>query len=248
MHKSIIEIFLLMGIFSLIFSYCQAEDVRFVVENSPYYLEENLLIKEGETFIVEPGVIIEMAKDASIIVEGRIDICGYPKGGEVIFKAEGPPENYHKGFWKGIIIKSKQKNSISYCVIQHAKVGIEVKSDSSVNITNNIITQNKTGIKAEEVKELSIVRNNFLGNFIDIELFNSGGSISRNFFQGSLVGIRLKDSYPRIEKNFFKQVYRKAIECENKGNLSVSNNWWSRADREKNRSVDFSKRQRKDYF
>lgn len=185
MRKNIIGIFLfmIMSIFFLILSCSHAETIRFVIEDSPYYVHKDMVIKEGQTFTAEPGVAIEMAKDASIIIEGRIDISGYPRGGEVIFKAVGPSENYHKGFWKGIIIKSKEKNIISYMVIQHSKIAIEITGGSSADITNNIITQNKTGIKAEGVKELSVVRNSFLGNFTDIEIIDSTGSITRNFFR-----------------------------------------------------------------
>jgi hypothetical protein len=232
MRKSIIVIFLFASLSFLALPCWGAETIAFVIEDSPYYLHQDLVIKEGEIFTAEPGVVIEMAKDASIIVEGRIDISGYPKGGEIVFKAQEPAQNYHKGFWKGIIIKSKQRNLISYCVIQHAKVGIEVKSDSSVNITSNIVTQNKTGIKAEEVKELSIVRNNFLSNFIDIELADSTGSIERNYFVGSLTCLRLKQGYPRIQRNFFKQAYKNIIESYNESELSAGRNFWGSADEE----------------
>lgn len=88
MRKSIIVIFLFMSLFSLAaLSCCRAETIGFLIEDSPYYIRQNLVIKEGQTFTAEPGVVIEMAKDARIIVEGRIDISGYPKGGEIVFKA-----------------------------------------------------------------------------------------------------------------------------------------------------------------
>lgn len=222
-----------MALFFLALSNCQAETIEFLIENSPYYVQKDLLIKEGETFTVEPGVVIEMAKDTSIIIEGRIDIAGYPKGGEVIFKAVGPFQNYNKGFWKAIIIKSKEKNVINYCVIQHAKTGIEVSRDSSADITNNIITQNKTGIKAEGVKVLSIAQNSFLGNFSDIELTGTTGLITRNFFQGSLVGIRLNDAYPKIENNYFKQIHKYAVVSGNRKDIQLGENWWGCAEIEK---------------
>jgi hypothetical protein len=63
-------------------------------------------VKKWDTFTVESGVVIELAKDASVIIEGRINIAGYPRGGEVIFKAVDPSQNYNKGFWQGVIIHS----------------------------------------------------------------------------------------------------------------------------------------------
>lgn len=173
-----------------------------------------------------------MAKDASVIIEGKIDIVGYPSGGEVIFKASGPSQNYNKGFWKGIIIKSKEKNTIKYAVIQHSKIGIELIDDYPINITNNIITQNKTGIKAVGVKELSIAGNNFLGNFIDIEVTDSAGLIERNYFEGSLTALILKEGYPRIQKNSFKQVHKNLVECYNEKDLSAGENFWGSAGEE----------------
>ena len=220
------------GTFSLNLPYSQAETIKFLIEDSPYYVRQDLVIKEGQTFTVEPGVVIEMAKEAGIIIEGRIDISGYPKGGEVIFKAEGPPQNYHKGFWRGIIIKSKEKNVIQYAVIQHSKIGIELAKGSCANLTNNIITQNKTGIRAEGVKEFSIVRNSFLGNFIDIEIIDSAGSVEKNYFEDSLTALILKEGYPRIQKNFFKQVYKNLVECYNAKYLPAGENFWGSADEE----------------
>lgn len=219
-----------MVLFFLALSNCQAETIKFVVENSPYYIQKGLLVKKGDTFTVEPGVVIEMAKDASLIVEGKIDITGYFMGGEVIFKAVGPSGNYHKGFWKGIVIKSKEKNIIKYAVIQHSKIGIELVKGASANIANNIITQNKSGIKAVGVKELSIVGNSFLGNFIDIEATGSAGLLEKNYFEGSLTALSLKESYPRIQKNTFKQAHKNLVECYNEKDLLAGENFWGSAD------------------
>jgi parallel beta-helix repeat protein len=213
-------------------SYCSAETIKLVIENSPYLIKKDLIIKKHQTLAIEPNVVIEMAKDTSIIIEGRVEISGYPKGGGVIFKAEGPYPNYHKGFWKGVVIKSKQKNVINYAIVQHAKVGIEVQADSSLNITNNIITQNKTGVKLTDCQNVSISRNSFLSNFTDIDLENSGGKVVNNFFQGSLLCLKLKEGYSRIEDNFFKQVYKGIIESDNEKNLTLSKNWWGSADKD----------------
>ena len=229
MRKGIVTIFFIF----LAFSRCQAETIKFLIEGSPYCIRRDLVIKEGDIFTVEPGVVIEMAKDASIIVEGRIDISGYPKGGEVIFKAVGPPQNYHKGFWHGIIIKSKEKNVIQYAVIQHSKIGIKLVKGSCANLSNNIITQNKTGIRAEGAKELFIARNSFLGNFTDIELYNTASIIKNNFFQGSLIAIKLNAAYPQIKDNYFKQVYKTALEADNGRDFHCGENWWGSANAEK---------------
>jgi len=237
MRKGIITIFLFMALFSLALGCCWAETIEFSIENSPYYVRQDLVIKEGSILTVEPGVIIEIAKDAGIIVEGRIDICGYPKGGEIIFKAKGPHKNYHKGFWQGIVIKSKGKNLINYAIIQHSKTGIELIKGASANITNNFITQNKTGIKAERIKELSVARNSFLGNFTDIELMDTIGLIEKNFFQGSLTCLKLKESYPGVTGNIFKQVHKNIIECDNEKDFFASGNWWGASDRERIESL-----------
>ncbi|RKY34899.1 MAG: hypothetical protein DRP69_03425, partial [Candidatus Duberdicusella sinuisediminis] len=117
-------------------------------------------------------------------------------------------------------------------VIQHSKIGIELAKGSCVNLNNNIITQNKTGIRAEGVKEFSIVRNSFLGNFIDIEIIDSAGSVEKNYFEGSLTCLRLKQGYPRIQRNFFKQAYKNIIESYNESELQAGENWWGSADEE----------------
>ncbi len=206
--------------------------VELVVDNSPYLVTGRLVIKKGDVLSAEPGVILEMGKDAEIVIEGRVDISGYPKGGEVIFKVQGPSENAHKGFWKGIIVKSGENNLINYAVIQHAKTGITIARGASVKIHNNIITQNKKGIKAEGAQDLSIERNSFLGNFTDVEMKESGGIVFRNYFQGSLTCLRLLESYPHVQGNYFKQAHKYVMESYNERDLMITENWWGRGDRE----------------
>ncbi len=204
--------------------------VELVVEDSPYVVTGELVIKKGDVLSAEPGVVLEMRKDAEIVIEGRVDISGYPKGGEVIFKVQGPSENAHKGFWKGIIIKSGGNNLINYAVIQHAKTGITIARGASAKIKNTIITQNKKGIRAEGAQDLSIGRNTFLGNFIDIEMKESHGIVEKNYFDGSLTCVKLRESYPQIRKNYFKQAYKNIIESNNKRDLTAGENWWGVAE------------------
>jgi hypothetical protein len=151
----------------------------------------------------------------------------------VIFKARGPHQNYHKGFWQGIVIDSNQGNRLEYAVIQHSKIGIELKEGSTADLNANIITQNKTGIKAEETKNLSIFQNRFLSNFTDIELIKSAGNIESNFFQGSLTGIKLIRAYPKIENNYFQQMHKYAVVSGNDKELQLGKNFWGYTDKEK---------------
>ncbi len=228
------------SIFIILFwpaSFLWPKTLNFSIENSPYLIEKTLIVEKNDVFTAEPGVVIEMAKNAKIIIKGKIDICGYPKGGEVIFKAVGPYQNYHKGFWGGIVIKSKEKNKISYAVIQHSRVGIKIEKGAFAEITNNIITQNKTGVKIENAKNFILRRNSFLGNFTDIEAENSSGKIDGNFFQGSLVVIKLKNAYPEIENNYIKQAYKDALLCDNAKSLKLGKNWWGSSKKEKVKSL-----------
>lgn len=219
-------------LFFLAYPYSYGRQIKLTVDNSPYYIPQRFVVKEADTLTAEPGVVIEMGKDASLIVEGKIDICGYPKGGEVIFKAARPYQNYHKGYWSGIIIKSPRKNRLNYVVVQHARTGIELEEGASAEIANNIITQNKSGLKAKGAKELIVRRNSFLGNFTDIELENTSAKIANNFFQGSLVGIKLDEAYPKIEGNYFKKVYKYALAADNEKELKLGKNWWGYGDKE----------------
>lgn len=233
MRKGIIAVILFLALFFLALPCSRADTIVFSIEGSPYYIQEDLIIKKGEALIAEPGAVIEMAKGAGIIIEGRLDISGYPKGSEVIFKSVGPHENYRKGFWKGIVIKSKEKNRINCAVIQHSNIGIEALKGSSVDITRNIITQNKTGIRAEEAEKISVAGNSFLNNFTDIEIAGRAGPITGNFFEGSLTGIALKQAYPKIEGNYFKQLHKYALVSHNARGLKLGENWWGCVDREK---------------
>jgi len=225
---------LITGIFLLIsLTAGWSEAVELVVENSPYLVTGRLVIKNGDVLSVEPGVVLEMGRDAEIVIEGRVDISGYPKGGEVIFKVQGPSGSAHKGFWKGIVVKSRENNLINYAIVQHAKTGITIVSGSSVKILNNTITQNKIGVKAEGAQDLSIARNSFLGNFTDIEMKESYGNVKKNYFQGSLTCLKLLESYPQVEGNYFEQAHKYVMEFNNDSDLAITENWWGRGDRKR---------------
>lgn len=211
---------------------CHAENTAFLIEKSPYTIHRDLLVREGETFTAEPGVVIEMAQDTSIVIDGRVEIKGYARGGEVIFKAVGPSQNYHKGFWNGLVIRSKEKNVLDQCVIQHAKTGIMISAGACATLSRNIITQNKTGLQGESYGQVTIERNSFLGNFNDILLNACGGNIGGNFFQGSVNGIGLTEAYPVIKGNVFLEFHQYALVCDNRNELSVDGNWWGSPDTE----------------
>jgi hypothetical protein len=215
----------------------RAEEIKFLTENSPYYIKEDLVIEEGQTFTVEPGVVIEAGRGVSIVVKGKIDISGYPQGGEVIFKAVGPSQNYNKGFWQGIVTESKEDNFIQYAVIQHSYTGIEVAKGAFLELNGNIITQNKIGIKANAAGVLSVRQNSFLNNFTDIELRNSQGKINDNFFQGSLIGIQLSRAYPEIKNNYFKQFHMYAVKTDNSKDQDLGGNFWGYTDKEKIQAI-----------
>ena len=208
-----------------------AKAVELVVENSPYLVTGQLIIKKGDVLSAEPGVVLEMGKDAEIVIEGRVDISGYPKGGEVVFKVQGASGNAHKGFWKGIVVKSEENNLINYAIVQHAKTGITIVSGSSAKISNNIITQNKTGVKAGDTQDLYIARNSFLGNFTDIVMKESCSNVKKNFFQGSLTCLKLIESYPQVEGNYFEKAHKYVMESVNERDLVLRENWWGRGDR-----------------
>lgn len=239
MRKVIIAIFLIAFFcFNLSFSADDtniaqdSDEIYLAIENSPYIVYKDLIIKEGQTLSADPGVVIEVVKDISIIVEGRINLVGYPLGGQIVFKPVSPHQNYHKGFWNGIIIKSKDNNVITYAVIQHAKTGITLESGCVADISKNVITQNKTGMNIKDVKDFSVVRNTFASNFIDVECNDSNGLIEKNSFTGSLTSIKLTESYPMMRNNYFDKIYKYILESDNKKDLQLGENWWGTDDEE----------------
>ncbi len=150
------EIFLIMIFFIFIAVYTDAsmikKDTIWSKKDSPYIIEEDLIIEKNAVLAIEPGVTIKFRENPGktkikLIVNGTLIAKG-EKENLINFTSFFPKI----GIWGGIIFNKTNGEKISiieYCKIEFAANGIGCFS-SSPRISNNIFLLNDIAIACED--------------------------------------------------------------------------------------------------
>ncbi|MCQ2098521.1 MAG: hypothetical protein MJY87_11350 [Fibrobacter sp.] len=104
-------------------------------DQSPYLVEDQLLVEAHSILVIEPGVVLLFAPNGSLHVQGQIVVAG-TRGKNVEFKsASSLPKN---GDWKGIVISSDEKSEIRNALISGAENGI-ILENSKLSLQSTTI-------------------------------------------------------------------------------------------------------------
>jgi parallel beta-helix repeat protein len=199
-----------------------SQDTILTVENSPYLVEEALVVLKNAKFIVNPGTVIWFRK-LGLIVKGELQILGTEED-PVQLAAIGSSN------WKGIFLdQSSANNMMQNCKISNAEFGFRA-SKSNILIENSLFQDNVWGIVLEES---SVRINNSLIRTSEktgisarkTRLFVEGSTISENSFGGFL----LENAEVQIEQNNIANNGQWEIKAESSGTVQAGNNWWGKA-------------------
>ncbi|MBI4650761.1 right-handed parallel beta-helix repeat-containing protein, partial [Candidatus Desantisbacteria bacterium] len=197
-------------------------DAKWSIKESPYFIENTLIIEKGATLIIEPDVKVIFKKISSenkinLIVYGAINAVGQ-KNNNIVFTSDYPVS----GAWGGIIFENNDnqvKSEVSYCRIEYAACGIGCFKSSPV-IKNNIFSFNEVAIVCEN-RASPIIDNNFLtenGVFRSIPggiscALYSDPKITNNIIEKNKgYGICASTySRPIISNNIIRQVWGRGI-------------------------------------
>ena len=136
-------------------------------QNSPYTVTSNILVQNGSTLTIEPGVVVKVNANIYIKVEGFL-IANGNETNKIVFTSNLTAPA--KGDWANIWLKStscvldQNDNYISgsyinHCIISFANEGIRIEN-SSICIKNSELYQNFKGINFKSITN-SILKNNF---------------------------------------------------------------------------------------
>ena len=121
------------------------QDTTLKKEESPYILTDNLIVDEGITLTVEPGVTIfgndSLYTRYAIIVDGTLDAQGTEDDS---IRFDCLPKTWQ---WRGIILNDGSVGTLKYCLITNANLGVECRSLQLVNIDNCLIEAEIYGIE-----------------------------------------------------------------------------------------------------
>lgn len=160
---------------------------------SPYFVVGDILIPEDSTWIIEPGVVIELEHDVRVTVEGNILAIG-TETDSIVFQAEEP--DFHQAF-EGFEFNQTSLNQDSsifeFCRIswtyKYSGGGFSFDSFSKCRISNCKIeycysTGSGGAIRCYE-SDIALRNNLFKDN---VSLDGSGGAVSISFSNLSLTG------------------------------------------------------------
>jgi hypothetical protein len=199
-----------------------SQDTNLRMDNSPYLVEEALVVLKNAKLTIEPGTVIWFRK-LGIIVKGELQILGTEEN-PVRMAAIGASK------WKGIFLdQSSATNKIQHCRISNAEFGFRA-SKSNILIENCLFQENLWGIVLEEsdVRILnSLIRTSEKTGVSarKAELTIEGSTISEN----GLGGMLLENARALIEQNNIANNGQWDIKAETPDSVQASNNWWGQA-------------------
>ncbi len=202
-----------------------SQDTILTVENSPYLVEEALVVLKKAKLIINPGTVIWFRK-LGLIVKGELQILGTEED-PVQLAAIGASK------WKGIFLdQSIANNTMHNCKISNAEFGFRAFK-SNILIENCLFQDNVWGIVLEESKvriNKSLIRTSAKTGISarKTRLFVEGSTISENSFGGFL----LENAEVQLEQNNIANNGQWEIKAEGSGSVQAGNNWWGKADPE----------------
>lgn len=127
-----------------------AQDTTWTQANSPYVTMGNIIVKEGVTLTIEPGITVQFDSGHSLTVEGRLIARGTDKQDiKFIPKGERKP-----GVWGGIVFEDSSTDAkfddagnyisgciLQYCTVEFAETAVKGNSASPF-IDHSVINNN----------------------------------------------------------------------------------------------------------
>jgi hypothetical protein len=185
-------------------------DSYLILSNSPYRVIKDVIIDDGATLYIEPGVAVEFEQKTSLITEdGGIIARGTMENPITFTAAASSPA---PGFYSNAVRLSKQSkvnSSFAYCIIKYATTAFDIyagapeisycqilysaqnaifcRNDSTPALSYNTFTQNhgEGAIKCVGMANPRINHNNFVGNTIAVQSFSTIYIDARNNWWGS---------------------------------------------------------------
>jgi hypothetical protein len=197
-----------------------SEDRVLSIEQSPYLVDDALLIKPGVKLTINAGTVIWF-RSLGMIVKGELQISG-TRDDPVRLSSLGPTS------WKGIILdNSLTENKINYCTVSNAEFGFRA-SQSNISIHNSQFQDNGWGIAMEDCRAeiiASLIRTSKKSGIAvhRTRLLIRNSVITEN----STGGILLENSRVRIERNNIVNNREWEIKVlDENGQVEAAQNWW----------------------
>jgi PKD repeat protein len=151
-------------------------------ELGPYLATGDLLLKSGNTLVIEPGTQVMLENEAEFVIKGHFT-ADAREGEMIVFNSESS--------WQGLhFVDNMADNIVAWCDISGAADAAVYLENSSCGIYDNVIHDNTATDLGAAIELLDVM---------DITI--SGNLIANNTSTGLTCGISMINSYPNISNN-----------------------------------------------
>jgi hypothetical protein len=185
-------------------------DAYMIMSNSPYLITKDVIVDNGATLHIEPGVVLEFEQKTSLITEDGGIIARGTKENPITFTAAASSPS--PGFYNNavrIAKKTKVNSSFAYCIIKYATTAFDIytgapeisycyvanasqngvfcRNDANPSLSYNTFAENQGegAIKCVGMANPKINYNNFVDNTVAIQSFSSIYIDARNNWWGA---------------------------------------------------------------
>jgi hypothetical protein len=189
-----------------------SENTTWTPGNSPYIVEENVIVEADVFLKIEPGVVVRFANATALIVDGVLIAQGNITSPIIFTSNATTPQN---GDWGGIHFRDTSIDdvcTIDWAVVEYADVGITTDS-SSPTITNSKMQYNNNGVTMFTAT-LQIFNCTFANNTQGIFVNGPGSEtihfeIHNSLFENNSVGVIGRGSVEVTEIDIFNTQFSK---------------------------------------
>jgi hypothetical protein len=199
-----------------------SQDTVLDSQNSPYIVEDGILVMPDVRFTVEPGTVIWF-RGPGFVVKGELQILGTEDDPVRLTGVEAST-------WKGVFLDHSQRdNKLQHCKISGAEFGFRT-FQSSVSIEGCLFQDNVWGIVLEEGQAAihsTLIRTSRKTGISSRQahLLVKDSTISENTAGGFL----LARSQAQIEQNNISNNGQWALKVlDAQSQIQAANNWWGK--------------------
>ncbi|MBO7412316.1 MAG: right-handed parallel beta-helix repeat-containing protein [Fibrobacter sp.] len=202
--------------------------VRLVAKDSPYILEQGVVLSSTDTFVVEPGVTVLMGEYAKIMLRGPVRIQGSPEK-PIVFRSADSSAS-----WNGIhFVSSSKPFDVRNLVVENAFRNTVFRTDGifhQVKFVNNYY-----GLWVDEVAQMYLTDCEFSRNRFALSLRAASVNANNTTISNNVYGLYLEAAakydgdMTLVANNLEADVRNESDELAKKGKR-VRRNIWQRVE------------------
>ena len=183
-------------------------DAYMILSNSPYRITKDVIVDNGATLHIEPGVVLEFEQKTSLITEDGGIIARGTKENPIIFTAaaSSPTPGFYNNAVR-IAKKTKVNSSFAYCIIKYATTAFDIYTGAPEISYCHVANSSQNGVFCRDDANPLLSYNTFTENQGEGAIKCVGNANPKIFYN-----------------NFISNAW--AIQSQSSIYIDARNNWW----------------------